>query len=72
MVFDRIAERVPARLARTISIAGVVLGLAGAVLIALAVAYGDWWVVAWAAAAALVAGSLWQVADRLVADRRRH
>ena len=71
MLFDRIAERVPVRLARTTSIAGVVAGLAGAVLIALAAAYGDWWLVAGAAAAFLVAGSLWQVADRLV-DRRRH
>jgi hypothetical protein len=71
MVFDRIASRVPAGLARTTSIAGVVAGLAGAVLIALAVAYGDWWLVAGAAAAFVVAGSLWQVADRLV-DRRQH
>jgi hypothetical protein len=71
MVFDRIAERVPIGLARTTSIAAVVAGLAGAVLIALAVAYGDWWLVAGAAAAFVVSGSLWQVADRL-ADRRQH
>jgi hypothetical protein len=69
MVFDRIAQRIPIRLARTVSIAGMVTGLIGAALVGFAAAFGDWWLLAGAGAAALVAGSLWQVADRLSPDR---
>jgi hypothetical protein len=72
MVFDRIAERVPPRLERAISVGVVLLGLTGAILILAATAYGDWWVLGWAAVAFLKAGAWWQVADRLAASRRRH
>lgn len=72
MVFDRIAERVPSRLARGISIGAVVLGLTGTILILIATAYGNWWMLAWAAGAFLLAGVCWQVAERLVADRSQH
>lgn len=70
MLFDRIAERVPIRLARAVSIGAALLGLAGSILILAAAAYGNWLVLGWAAVAFLTAGAWWQVADRVVADRR--
>jgi hypothetical protein len=72
MVFDRIAARVPTRLARGFSIGATVLGLTGTILILIATAYGNWWVLAWAAGAFLLAGVSWQVAERLVADLLQH